>query len=127
MVTMDGTQYQVRVKIGSLGRSFRIGEGDNSSTMLSGLYDRDILGTYYDYEMEVEPDPANPGDYDLFYEAISAPVQSHSVTLPYGQSSITYDAMVTSGNDGLKDKVAGRCRWTGLKVQFTAIRPKRTE
>ena len=125
MVTMDGIQYHVRVKIGTIGRSFRIGEGDNSSIMLSGLYDRDILGTYYDYEMEVEPDPFHPEDYDRFYEAISAPVQSHEITLPYGQSSITYDAMVSSGEDTMRDKIAGVQRWTRLKVQFSAARPQR--
>ena len=30
-------------------------------------------------------DPAAPEDYDAFFEAISAPVEAHTVTLPYGQ------------------------------------------
>ena len=93
--------------------------------MLSGLYKRDLLGTYYDYAMEVEPDPQYPGDYDSFFEAITAPVDSHSLTLPYGQSTITFDAMVTSGSDLYRGQVAGFNRWGGLQVQFTAQKPQR--
>ena len=76
MVTMDGRQYRVRVKIKSLRRSFRIEEDDRSSMVKSGAYFRSIIGTYYDYAMEVEPDPAAPEEYDEFFEAISAPVES---------------------------------------------------
>ena len=72
------------------------------------------------------PDPRFPADYDAFYEAISAPVSSHSLTLPYGQSTITFDAMVSEGTDLYRGKVANRTRWGGLQVQFTAKKPQRT-
>ena len=91
----------------------------------SGDYFRDIIGTYYDYEMEVEPDPSAPEDYDAFYEMISAPVESHSVVVPYGQGTMTYDAMVSTGDDTKRDKINGVTRWTGLKVKFSAKKPQR--
>lgn len=124
-ITMDGTIYRLRVRFETLGRSFRIEDGDNAGTMLSGRYQRDIVGTYYDYTMQVEPDPRYPGDYDAFFDAISAPVDSHSITVPYGQGTITYDAMVTSGADAYRGKVAGVERWSGLQVQFTAQAPQK--
>jgi hypothetical protein len=124
-VVMDGITYQVRVKIDSLGRSFRIPDGENAGDLLSGRYSRDIIGTYYDYTMEVEPDPRHPQDYDSFFEAISAPVDSHSITVPYGQSTLTYDAMVTEGEDRAGAKFGGVQRWHGLSINFTAIKPKR--
>lgn len=124
-ITMDGTIYRLRVRFETLGRSFRIEDGDNAGTMLSGRYQRDIVGTYYDYTMQVEPDPRYPGDYDAFFDAISAPVDSHSITVPYGQGTITYDAMVTSGADVYRGKVAGVERWSGLQVQFTAQAPQK--
>lgn len=124
-ITMDGTIYRLRVRFETLGRSFRIEDGDNAGTMLSGLYKRDIVGTYYDYSMQVEPDPRYPGDYDDFFDAISAPVDSHSITVPYGQGTITYNAMVTSGADVYRGKVAGVERWSGLQVQFTAQAPQK--
>lgn len=125
MVTMDGRQYRVRVKIKSLRRSFRIEEDDRSSMVKSGAYFRSIIGTYYDYAMEVEPDPAAPEEYDAFFEAISAPVESHSITVPYGQGTMTYDAMTSYGEDTQRDKIGGVTRWTGLTVNFSAQKPQR--
>ena len=125
MVTLDNVQYKVRVKIRSLNRSFRIEESERSGAVKSGDYFRDIIGTYYDYEMEVEPDPSAPEDYDAFYEMISAPVESHSVVVPYGQGTMTYDAMVSTGDDTKRDKINGVTRWTGLKVKCSAKKPQR--
>lgn len=124
-VILDGTSYSLFVRYETLGRSFHLDDGDNASYMLSGLYQRDLIGTYYDYTMEVEPDPKHPEDYDSFFDAITAPVPSHTITLPYGQSTITYDAMVTSGSDLYRGVVAGKSRWGGLQVQFTAQKPQK--
>lgn len=125
MVTIDGKTYRLRVKLGTMRRSFRIEEGDRSGTVKSGEEFRDLIGTYYDYAMDVEPDPAAPEDYDAFFEVISAPEEAHTVTLPYGQGTITFRAMVTSGEDKQRDKLAGITRWTGLTVRFTAQKPQR--
>lgn len=124
-ITMDGVPYRLRVKLGTLRRSFRIEESERSGMVKSGEEFRDIIGTYYDYAMDVEPDPAAPEDYDAFYEAISAPVEAHAITLPYGQETITYQAMVSAGEDKQRDKVAGVTRWTGLTVTFKAKKPQR--
>lgn len=124
-IVMDGVTYRLRVRYETLGRNFHLDDGENADYMLSGLYQRDLLGTYYDYTMEVEPDPRYPEDYDSFFEAISAPVPSHTLTLPYGQSTMTFQAMVTEGSDLYRGQVAGRRRWGGLQVQFTAQKPQR--
>ena len=94
--------------------------------MISGLDERDLVGTYYDYSMTVEPEPGSEADYDAFYEAISAPVQSHSITMPYGQGTMTFDAMVYEGTDLYRGMVAGQRKWAGLQVTFSAKGPKRT-
>lgn len=125
-IDMDGIHYNVRCKFDALDRSFRLVEGVNAGDMLSGRHERDLTGTYYDYSLYVEPDPRDRTSYDAFFDAISAPVNSHSITLPYGQSTITFDAMVSDGTDRYRGKVAGEKRWTGLNVYFTAIRPQRT-
>ena len=111
-ITMDGVPYRLRVKLGTLRRSFRIEESERSGMVKSGEEFRDIIGTYYDYAMDVEPDPA-------------APVEAHTVTLPYGQETLTYQAMVSAGEDKQRDKVAGVTRWTGLTVTFKAKKPQR--
>lgn len=124
-ITLDGITYQVRVVYNSMERAFSLEGGVNEEYMLSGRHERDLIGTGYSYRLGVEPDPAHPADYDSFYQAISAPVDSHTITLPYGQSSITFDAEIQSGTDTYHGKIAGVQRWSGLKVSFAPILPQR--
>lgn len=124
-LSMDGTTYRVRIVYDTLVRSFELLEGVNAGEMLSGRHERDLLGTGYTYQMQVEPDPRYPTDYDAFFEAISAPVDSHTIIMPYGQSTITYEAMVESGQDTYRGIVAGQTKWRGLTVQYRYIEPQR--
>lgn len=125
-LSMDGTTYRVRIVYDTLVRAFELLEGVNAGEMLSGRHERDLLGTGYTYELQVEPDPRYPQDYDAFFDAISAPVDSHTIVMPYGQSDLTYQAMVESGQDAYRGRVAGRARWRGLTVQYRYIAPQRT-
>lgn len=124
-ILMDGIRYNVRCKFACLGRSFRLTEGVNAGDMLSGRHERDLVGTYYDYSLSVEPDPRDREAYDAFFEAVSAPVDSHTITLPYAQGTITFEAMVSDGEDTYRGRAGGQ-RWSGLTVYFTAIKPQRT-
>ena len=124
-LNMDGTTYRVRIVYDTLVRSFELLEGVNAGEMLSGRHERDLLGTGYTYQMQVEPDPLYPTDYDAFVDAISAPVDSHIIIMPYGQSTITYEAMVESVQDTYRGIVSGRTRWRGLTVQYRYIEPQR--
>ena len=124
-LNMDGTTYRVRIVYDTLIRSFELLEGVNAGEMLSGRHERDLLGTGYTYQMQVEPDPRYPTDYDAFFEAISAPVDSHTIIMPYGQTTITYEAMVESGQDTYRGIVGGRTKWRGLTVHYRYIEPQR--
>lgn len=123
-IEMDGIAYHVRVKMGSLEESFRIEDGPNADTLLTGEESRDIIGTYYEHQMSVEPDPRYYSDYVAFYKAISAPVESHIITLPHAEGTITYEAMVLSGRHSIKDRLDGTTRYTGLSVIFKAKAPQ---
>lgn len=124
-LVMDGETYRVRVKYPDLTRSFRIPEGRNAGDMLDGGYELDPVGTYYDYEMTVEPHPLYPEDYDRFFDAISHPSGRHTVLMPYGQTSIAIDVTVTAGRDTSRGVLAGLRRWGELTVQFVARTPNR--
>ena len=125
MIVMDGVSYHLRVVLGSLEEGFRIEDGPNGGTLMDGSQSRDILGTYYDHQMRVEPDPKFYQDYIDFYMAISAPVDSHTITMPHGGEVLTYQAMVTSGRHVQRDTLGGKPRYTGLSVDFTAMSPHR--
>lgn len=120
-ILMDGRTYRVRVVHDSLKRAFELRSGENESYMLSGRHERDLLGTGYAYSLAVEPDPLYPAEYDEFYEAISAPVASHQITLPYGQTTMSFEAEILSGEDGFWGKIGGVNRWHGLVVEYHPI------
>lgn len=121
---VDGLEYRVNLKYATLLRSFQIMEGRNKGDALTGRTIRDIIGTRYDYELAIEQDPEHPEDYDRFYEVITAPVETHVVTFPYGQTTLTYECMIEDGSDTYMGTYAGTELWEGLVIRFTAIEPK---
>lgn len=120
-ITLDGTLYRVRLVYNTMNRRFSLEGGTNEGYMLDRSHERDLIGTRYSYQMGIEPDPRYPQDYDAFYEAISAPVDSHTISLPYGQGSIEFDAEIDDGEDTWGGRIAGVNRWSGLKIDFTPI------
>ena len=76
--------------------------------------------------MKLMPMVGKYGDYDALYQVLSAPQDSHSVVLPYGQGTLSFRAYVTAGQDNLIRKKPGESYWTGLSVQFIAMAPQRT-
>ena len=124
-ITIDGIDYNIRIKYETLRRAFEITEGQNSGTALDGTLIRDIIGTSYSYQIDIEPDPEDPSDYDAFYDLISSPVASHEVSFPYGQETITFRAAVESGEDTYYGVIGCQRRWSGLSIVFRAFAPQR--
>lgn len=124
-LTMDGTTYRVRIVYNTLVRAFSLIEGSNAGDMLSGRHERDLIGTGYTYEMGIEPEPQFQEDYDAFYDAISDPVDSHIITVPYGQTTMTYEAMIESGSDTYRGVLSTVNQWSGLVVRFRYITPQK--
>ena len=123
-LTVDGKKYNVLVT--SLTRKFQVLDGENAERTLSGAMIRDIIGTVYNYEITILPAVGKYGDYDALYEVLSAPQDSHRIVVPYAQSTLTFNAYVTAGQDNLIRKKPGESYWTGLSVQFIAMAPQRT-
>lgn len=126
MLIIDGRSYNVKIKAGSLKRSFEIAEGPGSLVYLDGDSDPDIIGTYYHYECEIDTRASNLAEYDELFEVLSAPVPSHTVTFPYGQSTLTFEARITGGGDEFRRKYGNAQYWGGLSIQFRAKKPQRS-
>ena len=118
-LTMDGTVYRVRIKYDTLRRAFELVEGANAGDMLSGRHERDLIGTKFEYQMAIEPDPFYRADYDAFFDAISD-CKEHTITVPYGQTTLTYVADVSSGEDRWRGTMGNQEVWSGLVVNFMA-------
>lgn len=125
VLSLDGKAYP-NLHVVSLKRSFSVLDGDNAGRIMTGAMKRDIIGTYYNYSMEIDPVSSDLAEYDEFYEAISAPVDSHVLTVPYAQTTVTFDAYVANGEDELVSKNDDRSNWQNLSVNFVAMKPKRT-
>lgn len=125
ILSLDGKEYP-NLHVVSLKRSFAVLDGDNAGRVMTGAMTRDIIGTYYNYSMEIDPVSSDLAEYDEFYEAISAPVDSHVLTVPYAQTTLTFDAYVANGEDELVSKYGSRNEWQNLAINFIAMKPKRT-
>ena len=124
-ITMDGVNYNLGVVFPSLERSFTFVEGVNGGLTLSGKTILDTIGTKYPYTMEVEPINGFQNDYDSFFLAISSPSRLHTVTLPFGQSTLTFDCYVLGGGDSLKGRRNSDWQWGGMTVNFVPFAPQR--
>lgn len=124
-ITVDGVSYNVGVRYPDMHRSFEIKEGPAKGENIYGDPIRDVLGTGYSYEMTIVAIPGYQSDYDALYQVLSSPVASHVVTLPYGQETLSFDAMIESGNDINYGIEAGINEWSELGVKFTPLHLQR--
>lgn len=122
---VNGRAYNVTVPDGGLKRSGKVLDGDNATRGKSGRMIRDIIGTYYNYSMEIDTRGLDVAAYDALYEVLSAPVDFHTITVPYGQGTLTFEAYVSNVDDALKLMQDGRSLWGGLSFDFIAMEPQR--
>ena len=123
---VDGVAYNVTVPEGGLKRQGRILDGDNAGRMQSGRMQRDVIGTYYNYVMQIDTKSLDVAQYDALYQVLSAPVDYHTVILPYGQSTLTFQAYVSNVDDELMLMQGNRNLWGNLSFTFVAMQPART-
>lgn len=123
---LDNTYYNVRIPEKGIKRSGQVLDGDGSKRYQSGTMERDIIGTYYNYTIELDTSELSTTDYDLLYEAVTAPVAYHSIQVPYGQTTLAFNAYITSAEDTLINRTNSTNKWGGLSLKFIAVSPART-
>lgn len=122
MFTIDGKAYN-GVMVSSLRRSFAIRDGENQGTSQSGESIRDIIGTYFSYEISIDASLSTPEEYDLLYQTLCSPVKSHTVIFPYGQSTLQFEAEIFDGSDDLVLCEPEYNHWEELTVTFQSRKP----
>lgn len=121
---IDGVGYNVNVT--KLVRKFSVLDSEKSGRTMDGAMYRDPIGTFYNYEMTVSPDPGDPAALDAFWEAISKPVVSHVCVFPYNQKTLTQRMYVTSGEQALALISDSVSLWGDISISFIAMKPKVT-
>ena len=119
---IDGRGFS-GVGVEALKRSFRIPDGPNAGDMLAGNHERDIIGVYYDYDLTISTRDLSNHEYEALFAAISAPVNSHLVEMPFGLGSIAFEAMIQAGSDELIPMDEDGTWWGNLNVSFLAKSP----
>lgn len=123
LVSISGRYFDVAIS--SVKRAHEITDGENAGRTMPPrvLMIRDIIGTFIPYTISFGTKRLSPGEYDALVAALVQPVDSISITAPYGQSSITFDAYVTKVEDELLSNLHGVRRWGNLTVTFTPMEP----
>lgn len=122
--SVDGVPYP-GVNVLSLKRSFSVLDGSNAGRVMDGTMKRDIIGTYYNYSMEIASDYSDLEEYDKLFEVISSPQDSHEIVVPYGQGTLAFTAYVANGDDELIHKRDSFNKWNNLTFNFVAMKPQR--
>lgn len=126
-IKIDGVVYDVRIGYETLKRKFEIIAGKNARTRrtTSVRYHEyfDPVGVGYTYQFTIYQNPANRSAYDSLYEVLCEPVETHLIELPFGQSTISFNAHIESGEDTYGGQIAGENVWKGLNVKFKFVEP----
>lgn len=122
MITIDNNTYNVGIIKVTRKASQKI---ESLGVTLDLRKHYDIKGTYYDYDVEVATQHMNVADYDSLYEILTTPQESHTVTLPYGQSTLTFEARISVASDVLVKSYTTFKKWGTLKITFEALTPQK--
>ena len=119
---LDGVAYNVRVT--KLTRKFSVLDSDKTGRTQSGTMYRDVIGTFYNYAMTIEQKDSDAASMDAFWDAISQPAISHVCVFPYGQSTLTQQMYITSGEQDIRKLGNQKTEWGELQLSFVAMTPR---
>lgn len=124
MITIDGIDYDVRIPQDGIKRNGAILDGSNAGRLQSGTMVLDTIGTFINYEIgPIEPDPHDLASYDALYTAVMSPTKrEHTVTMPFGQDTITFRCYIANASDTLR-RLGTPNQWHGLTLTCTMIAP----
>ena len=122
---VDGRAYKVQVK--TIKRHGVVTDGKNAGRLdVSYEMDREGIGTFYNYDMELKTEDLNFEEYDELYEILTDPDKEfHTVKLPYAQGYLTFEAYTTQVDDELDLMTEDNNLWTNMVFQFVAKKPQR--
>ena len=125
LVSIDGRYFNIFIPEGGIKRTFAVADTDQAGRVQTGAMVRDIIGTFYNYTLDINTNFLSEEEYDELYDTLSDPVEYHIIRFPYGQEYLQFTAYVANGSDTLRYIRNGKNRWRDLSINFIATRPQR--
>lgn len=118
------------VAILELSRNFNITDSDNAGRVIeSGEMVLNRIGTFHGHKVTFGRGKTTLSEYDELYDYLSQPRNvGIPVELPYGQTTLKYDAYVSSGEQVLKllDTKNGKEYWDTFECNFIPMKAQVT-
>ena len=93
----------------------------NLGTTLDGTVHYLTKGVYFDYDIIISTRNMNVAQYDALYEVLTSPTSEHTVTVPYAQTTHTFNAILKVNNDKLLQNYTELKRWGTLTISAEAL------
>lgn len=131
--TIDDVAFE-NIRVVSCQQTFEILDGEGATRTLDGIMHRDIIGTYYNYNLKLSPKMTEAGmrEYNKLWNMVSNPQEKHTLVVPYdvGDSVVhdtqTYQAYITSGKREMKKyNYNGVDYWGEGEFNFISVSPKK--
>lgn len=122
-IKINGREFDADVAIEKYNRNFNVLDGANAGRVMSGRMVRDIIGSYVGHKLTVFRRGDNYAGLDDFWDYLVTHSVDDSVLLEAadGQSTISYQAYYTAGQQDLERVENGINYWGTIEVNFVPI------
>lgn len=130
---IDGVAYNHLIVTG-LTENFQVLDSSNTKRTTSGVMNRKMVGTYFNYTVTVSPMMNEEGmkEFNRVIAICALGNAFHTITMPLDvpvsstevtQNWIQFEAYITSGNRSISVYGNGINYWDKLELNFVARRP----
>lgn len=123
MFKIDNTEFDVGVT--ALSRKFSAQERETARSTTTGTAIRSVIGSFYNYSVQLQTSALHPDQYDALYEILTSPDEFHIFEMPYGQTTYTFIGYITSVSDTLGFIRNGENYWFDLSFEIVPQSAKR--
>ena len=85
MFKIDNTEFDVGVT--ALSRKFSAQERETARSTTTGTAIRSVIGSFYNYSVQLQTSALHPEQYDALYEILTSPDEFHIFEMPDGQTT----------------------------------------
>ena len=121
LVKIDGNVYNVCVL--SIEETFNVLDSENSGRSIAacGRMIREIIGTFVGHKVTFRRRGSNLVTYDNLFAKLMRPQESHSVEIVHNQTTIKYNAYVSTGVRKVERVEGSKVLWGELEVEFVPM------